>query len=135
MIEVVMVMGILAIFFAAGVPVTLSLYQTYQLNVEQTTFGAVLVQARSLAMANVSNAAHGVYIDASDFVLFEGGEYETRDPADDVLFDRVDAVAVTGAEEIVFDQLSGRTASTTLTLTSSAGTRFIYINEEGRIQY
>lgn len=133
-IEILIAVAILAIIFAAGVPVTVNFYLNYQLAAEEELLSAVLERARNLSMVNYNQSPHGVYIDTDKFIVFQGDNYETRDANQDEEFSRSKAIAISGLNELIFEVLSGRTASTTLTLTVRDFTKTININEEGRIE-
>jgi len=133
-IEVALVLGIIVIIFALSSPVILDFYLSYQLIAESRTLAGMLGQARNFAIINYNSANHGVYVDADDFVLFEGDSYALRDPAKDKDFPRVNNISFSGNGEVVFEALSGRTSSSTLTISNGQRSESIYVNEEGRIQ-
>jgi len=124
-IEIVLVMGILVLIFAMGVPVAVSFYLDYQLTSETRILVAVLSRARNFALVNYNESNQGVRIDAQNFVIFPLNHE----------FPRAQAINVSGPTELVFEALSGRTTSSTFTLNDGRKNKFIYVNEEGRIQY
>lgn len=134
-IETSIVITILALLLSIVIPISLDFYLTYQLDSEVQILNSVLRQARNLAMVNHNESRHGVYVGSNEFVLFQGINYASRDQSQDQDFPRTTALAVTGPTEIVFEALSGRVASSTFTLSNAQRTKFIYVNEEGRIQY
>lgn len=135
LIEMLIVIGIMAIIASAGIPVVLNLYRDYRMNSEVRLLSSVLERARDKAMNNFNGSAHGVFIGSDNYVIFEGDDYETRNTSQDLIVPRAGAIAISGASELVFEQLSGRTSSTTLILNDGINQNFIYINEEGKIHY
>lgn len=135
LIEILLAIGIFILLAAIVAPVGLDFYLNYQLVSETRLLTSVLSQARNLAMVNYNQSSHGVYIGSDNFVLFQGGSYASREVSQDRAFPRATAVGVTGPGELVFAALSGRTASTTLTMSDSRKTNIIYINEEGTITF
>lgn len=130
-----MVIGILVILFAMAFPIGVDFYTSYQLTSETRLLVALLEQARNRAMVNYYESDHGLYIGASDLVLFQGHSYATRDSAQDQDFPRASYVTITGSSELAFEALAGRTASSTITLTNGRQTKYVYVNQEGQIQF
>ena len=135
LIELLASLAIMIVIFALGIPVALNFYKVYQLNSETDFLVALLENSRNSALININESDNGVYIGSNEFVIFQGDDYGTRDVSQDQAFSKSTAITISGAGEVVFESLSGRTASTTLTISNGASTKFIYINEEGRIQY
>lgn len=135
LLETIIAVAIGAILFAVMAPVAVDFYLAYQLKAETQNLVSLLSQARNAAMINRYEKDAGLYIDADRFIIFAGDNYASRDTAQDQDFPRSGAVSISGASEIVFEALAGRTSSTALTLTNGRQNKFIYINEEGRIQY
>lgn len=133
-IELMLGLSLLALIFALTAPFALQFYLDYRIVSEARTLESILRTARTAAMTNENGAAHGLYVDADNFVLFEGDSYATRVSAQDQLFPRAVNVAVAGFSELTFEQLSGRTSSTTITLTEGGRIQTLHINAEGRIQ-
>ncbi len=131
--ELLLVIGILAIIFALGLPVAWDFYQQYQLDAETETLRSVLRQARNLAMINRNESVHGLYIDSSNFTVFQGSSYAARNVAEDRTFPRAGSVGISGSTEIVFVVLSGTTASSTYTLSNPYRQKNVYINSEGTV--
>lgn len=134
-IEVLIVVGLLALIFAIGVPITLDFYLDYQLTTEARFLVAALRQARNLSLANHNESDHGVYINLGQFVVFQGNNYASREILQDNVFPHIQAISVLGPTELIFEGLSGRTASSTFSLSDGRKNKFIYVNEEGAISY
>jgi Tfp pilus assembly protein FimT len=135
LIEVILTAGIMAVLLAVGLPVSLDFYNQYQFDSELDTLISVLESARNLAMINYNESAHGVYIGANNFIIFQGPSFASRNPAQDKNFPRNSVISITGASEVVFSALSGQTASTTFTVANAQRSVNINVNSEGTINY
>lgn len=135
LIEIAMAMAILVLIFALSAPVVFNFYLDYQLSSEEKILTALLAYTRNLAMSNINQSDHGLYLDVADFIVFQGSSYTLRDSSQDKKFPRSDGVNISGLTELTFGALSGRVASSTFVLDDSRKTKYIYLNEEGRIQY
>ena len=85
-IEVVMVIGIIAIVFGLGLSFSLSIYQSQMLNAERDNLAVILGRARSEALSNLNESDHGVYIGSDNYVIFQGDTYASRNAAGDEIF-------------------------------------------------
>lgn len=133
LLEVILATGILAVILALGMPIW-GFYQRYQLNSEQQLLQTILRQARNFSMINHNESRHGLYINQNNFILFQGDSYAGRNPAQDRIFPRAGGIAISGPVEIVFESLSGRTASSTFSVNNNEAGKNIYVNSEGAIQ-
>lgn len=133
LIEVLVVIAIMTIIFALVGPIAYNFYFDYEFDSEYGLLNSVLRYARNLSMVNHNESDHGLYITASDFVVFQGASYAARDTSQDKTFPRNTAIAVAGSTELLFSALSGRTASTTYTVSFSGKSRDVYVNLEGLV--
>lgn len=135
LLEGLLVVGILLVIFAAGLPVAVNFYQAYQFDSEYELMFSLLEQARNQAMANVNEANHGLSINNVNFVLFQGASFAARDTSKDKSFPRNNTVTISTPTELVFAALDGTVASTTFTLTNASDTktRNLYVNPEGLV--
>ena len=133
LIEVLVVIGILTIIFALVGPIAYNFYLDYQFDSEYNLLGALLRYSRNLSMVNHNESDHGFYVGVSDLVVFQGASYATRVVSQDKTFPRAAAVSVSGPTEVIFSALSGRTASTTYTVSDGRKNRDIYVNVEGLV--
>ncbi len=136
LIEILIAIAIFSII--AGVVGILgnSLYAGYIVFSEKITVVAALEKARSQAMANVGTTSHGVYFGGEDYILFEGTSYAARASAYDEIIPRAPGIATTGLAEVVFNPLSGDTATIgTVNISAGQNPTTISINQEGRISY
>ncbi|KKR55704.1 MAG: hypothetical protein UT92_C0001G0047 [Candidatus Curtissbacteria bacterium GW2011_GWA1_40_24] len=136
-IEITIVIAIMAAIFGFTAVFGMSFYRQYSFFSEKNNLVAILRKARSRAMSNINQSAHGIYIGSSQYVLFQGSSYASRDSQFDQIFDKSKAVSASGLNEAVFSPSRGdSSASGTIILTDiNAGrTRAIEINYEGRIK-
>lgn len=134
LIEIIVVIAIAGILLGAGIPLTWDFYIQSELRAERSNAVAYLRAARTRGVSNKGETAHGVAVTADNFVIFEGPSYASRNVSRDQLFPRSPGIVATGTTEIVFAQLSGRTASSTLLLVSSSGGAAVRVNSEGLVE-
>lgn len=136
LIEVMVVLGLLALMAALGMFVSFDYYRSYQYRAELNTLGSMLQKARAQAQSNVNESPHGVEILANAYVIFQGPFYAAREVSLDESFTANGLVSHSGMSEVVFAQLTGEaSASSTITLTDGTRTSLISINNEGRIDW
>ena len=136
LVELLMVLGILALLIVVSLPLTVNFYKTRQLDVHEQGIVQALRRAQLKAMSIERNSAFGVYLTSTQYVLFKGSSYAARDTSYDEVFDLSGNLSVSGLSEIVFSKLNGTTTDTgTITLSIDDKTESININEMGRINY
>lgn len=129
-----LVVGILAVIFSAGVPVTYNFYYQSQFESEYNLLYSILEQTRGLAMVNRNESDHGVFINSENFVIFQGASFAARTASQDRPFPRSGGIVITGPTEIVFSALSGAVASSTFNVTDNGlRSRDIFLNSEGLV--
>lgn len=133
LIEALIVIGILAVLFSAGLPVGLNFYYDSQFESEYNTLTSMLQLARNLAMANYNQSNFGISINEENFIIFQGSSFAARTVSQDRSFPRATSITVTGPSELVFTQLSGLVASSTFNLSDGRLSRDIYLNSEGLV--
>ncbi len=132
--EILIVIALSVFLLALGAPVIWDFYRQIELRGESQNLISYLKTARGASMANKNQALHGVYIDAQNYIIFEGASYAVRDLSKDQIFLKSRIVTISGASEIIFQQLSGATASSSILLYNSLATTTINLNSEGVIQ-
>lgn len=146
LIEILIVLGILAILSGFGLVASLDAYRGYSFRNERNTMVSVLQKARSQAISNIclgsgctDGKPHGVAFQAGQYIIFQGSGYAARDQAVDqiVAVNYALTFAPGSLPEVVFSQLSGDAAPAgTITLTDEAGhSSVISINSEGQISW
>lgn len=141
LLETVLVLGILGAALALLIPVGRQFHLGSLLDAEAQALASDLVYARSAAVAGLSDADHGVHVEASptdQWVRFRGSTYAAGAPGNDVhlLPGSVDITSVTlngGGNDIVFRERRGTTATAgSVVLRSPSGeTHTISVNAEG----
>lgn len=119
LIEVLIVIGIMTLLGGVALIVSMDNYHAYAFRAERDTLVSLLQKARSQSMSNIclgavgsctNGKAHGVYVSAGQYVIFQGQTYGTRDGAVDEIYpvQGVDVKTKSGSlTEVVFSQLSG----------------------------
>lgn len=133
LIEMLVAIAIMTIIFALVGPIAYNFYFDYQFDSDYGLLNSVLRYARNLSMVNHNEADHGLYITSSNFVVFQGASYAARDASQDKSFPRSASIVVAGPTELLFTALSGRTASSTYTVSFAGKSRDIYVNLEGLV--
>lgn len=131
--EVLVIVGLIAIIalFTSGIDT--GAITRSNANSEANTLIELLTRARSLALNNVNENQHGVYVDASSFILFEGDSYATA--VSTQATPRNSLISHTGDTEIVFTRLAGSTTPASMTLSANGVSATIDVNAEGRIDW
>ena len=148
-IEILIVLGLVGAIALFGMAFSLSSIARSSVTSERDLFVTLLLRgARAEAIANVSEDAHGIYIDntCDRYILFTGTAF--AHPANCNIVPRQIAftsgnISITqnpdlgGAHIIVFEQLSGNVTkgAGTITLTNGEATQEIDISEVGQIDW
>lgn len=135
-VEVIIALGILAVIFGLGLPITLDAYLNQQLNTERDNLVTVLRKAQTQAFSNKNQAPHGVYIASDKYIIFEGDSFGSRQSILDEEFSKSPLINIGGLEEIVFSQITAN-PNTVGAISLSDGRKVlnIQINEEGAINW
>lgn len=134
-VEILVVLGLLAVLFALTAPIVANNYRRYQLTSEKQQVVTLLQKARGEAMSNIASRSHGFSVQSSTYVVFAGTSYATRDPSMDQIYPRNTAISATGTTEFVFSALVGTAASSSVYLNDPPLVASISVNGEGRIDY
>lgn len=141
LIEVLVVLGMLAIFATMGLVFSFDSYRGYLFRSEYTTTVNLLAKARNRAINNFNESNHGIAILDGEYRLFNTNEYDAGDPDTYEFFPRNNALTFDGPEEIIFQQLTGNLASCdgedpcTYTFGYGLKTKSITINDMGGITW
>lgn len=148
LLEIVVVLAVLALILAIAMSTYLSNQQLPQLNNATQEIINILRLAQNQTIASKQNSQYGVYFDTSTlperYVLFKGSSYASRDTA----FDQIYTIPVSaefyqvntgGANQVVFDKLTGSTENTgniSLRLTGDhSQTKILYVDSSGIIGF
>ena len=142
-IELLAVMGIMAIVFSLGLFFSMDSFRGYTFKNERNLAVAVLQKARSQAIANIDQQPHGVHIDTAgnQYIIFEGPTY-TSFPATNILApftSNNNATVHSGMIDVLFNQLDGGIAivPAVLHLNDAANVHIsdINFNSQGQITW
>jgi len=136
LIEVLIVIAILGGLAGLGLFVSIDFYKSYAFHSERNIVVSVIQKARSQSLANINESKHGVYFGTNNYVIFQGGNYASRNATYDEIIQANSLVTHSGLTEIVFDQLSGNPAATgSIILSDGLRSSMISIENEGRIDW
>jgi prepilin-type N-terminal cleavage/methylation domain-containing protein len=110
LIEVLIVLGMVAIFATMGLVFSFDSYRGYLFRSEYTTTVNLLAKARNRAINNFNESNHAVSILDGEYRLYKIDGYDPGDSATYESFPRNNALTFEGPEEIIFEQLSGNLA-------------------------
>lgn len=137
MIEILLSMAVLSIIVGIGSPIYQSFQNRNNLDITTTTIVQTMRRAQVLAQSVDGDTSWGVKIQSGSIVLFQGVNFETRDPEFDEMFDLPTSITPSGLPEIIFTKFTGLpqiTGSIVLTYNINE-TRNITINEKGTINF
>lgn len=136
LLEILLVIGILAILITLIVPVGIDFYKTQQLDSHTQGVLQTLRRAQLKAMAVEADSAFGVYFDNINkrYILFKGTTLDPADPFNEE-FDLPTIITITSPfPEVFFFKFEGKPNKTgNITLNSDDESRTISINNFGTI--
>ena len=120
LIEILVVIGIFAIIAAFGMTTNLSAFTTATIQSEESKIVSALERARSRAMANMFNTAHGVCYIAPNYVIFrEKDAHCVFGTSTNELIPANTNIATASSfpfTPVVFNQLSGNVTDAVITI-------------------
>lgn len=141
MLEVLLVIGMFAVFAGFGLLVSMETYRGSNFHADRALLVSLLERARAQSMSNMCSGAtctdgapHGVHIEAAKYVLFEGASYSSTDP-ENASFDADPSSSHSFAGDVLFTQLSGTTTGATITLSGGGRSSVLIVSPEGRITW
>ncbi len=112
------------------------MYRSNSFQTDVNSIVAALQKARSQSINNIDEKPHGVLLNSSNYIIFEGSSYATRDTTKDEALSANPSFTFSGPTEIIFTQLSGESsASGNLVINNGFRTASISFNNEGRIDW
>jgi len=133
LLEILLVVGTLAILMALILPSGLDLYKRQQLDSHTQGIIQALRRAQLKAMSVESDSSFGVYLTNDNYTLFKGDSYVSDDIYNEV-FDLPQIITITGLSEVVFSKFEGEPNSTgDIILTSNNQRRIINVYKFGKI--
>lgn len=134
-LEIIIAFAIITTILMLTAPFIFSFFRQNTLRAERNILLGLLKQARTLSMTNEQLSSYGVHIGSSQFTLFKGNTYASRDISFDYAVARQSGTTISGPTEIEFNRLSGRTASTSFEIQLAQNKTKIRINSEGRFTW
>ncbi len=112
-VEVLVIIGILALIAGLSIPFYQSWYVSSQLDNETSLLVQTLRQAQQMAMASAGYSAYGVHVTENTYVLFRGAVYNSGDSFNQttILPDTISLSSTLGSE-IVFERGTGLPSQT-----------------------
>lgn len=137
--ELLIVIGITIIVAAATIPIYGNLQISAQLNDNTAQIVQIIREAREMSMSRYNNSSHGVQFNPSNYVLYQGNSYLTRDNSYDRQFVLDNPLTLTpdlGGSDVNFSKgLGVPNATGTITLSHDVeGVRQIIINDLGIVE-
>jgi prepilin-type N-terminal cleavage/methylation domain-containing protein len=135
-IELLVVLSLVAFLGAIGSVASLNMISRSSLANERDLLVSLLSTARTQALANIDETAHGVHIDVTSFTVFPGVVFDPSDIKNRSV-PRSQALTVTGPTDIVFAQLSGNVLSGvgSILLEESGASESVLVNEAGGLEW
>lgn len=139
LIEFIVVLGVLILISALGLPVGFESYRNYLLSHEVRNLVSVLRRAENLSLTQAHSTSYGVALMPDKFVIFQGSSYALRNQSFDELYDKSSVVDVTTApsiSEVSFAPISGLpNATTTFILSNEANSLRVELNAQGIVDW
>jgi prepilin-type N-terminal cleavage/methylation domain-containing protein len=143
LMEVIVVIGLLAVFAVMGLSYSFDSYRGYLFRSEYTSFVNMLAKARNQALNNFNESCHGITILADEYRIFKTDECNLNDVDDYKGFPRNSSLTFDGPDTIMFDQLTGNLNSgscdgddpCTITFGYGLRTKSVEINRFGGIAW
>lgn len=135
LLEILVVMAIMSMFFSIGVFVSLNSYKRYVASSERDNLVTLLYKARSMAQNNIDGVPHGLHINNSNYVLFHDSSFN-RGSLSNQITERSESVVINGLTEVIFEPLTGNPVTTgVINIIFGTDTKIITISDEGRINW
>lgn len=130
-------MAFITALASLGTVVGINVYRSGTLTAERDVIVSAFEKARNLAMSNVGESDHGIYLEDNRHTIFRGSSYASRNEDADIVIVNSSRIIATGTVEFVFEQVSGDALATgTLSIIDDRGVaRNISVNEEGGLNW
>lgn len=107
LIEILLIVGIMAILLAISLPLGLDFYKNQQLESQARGISQTIRRAQLKSMSGEIDSSFGVYLTNDNYILFKGDSFLTRDSQYDEVFELPEVITLQGLSEIVFLKLEG----------------------------
>ena len=114
LLEIIIVIGILALLAALGTGSLLQFSKTTDLNSSVEGSVSLLLEARSKTLSSQEESQYGVHFESDKIVLFKGAAYSSSDPLNEetVLPLPIETASISlngGGSDVIFKRLTGET--------------------------
>ena len=135
LLETLLIIAIIVFLAALIFPLSLDFYKDQQLQSATQGILQTLRRAQLKAMAVEQDSSFGVYVTNTNYTLFKGNSFATRESNFDEIFPMSSTISVQSLpKEIIFLKMEGMpTSNQTIILNSGSRSQTISINEVGRI--
>ena len=134
--EIIIVLGIFAIFFAMSSSVYTSFKSSSNLKIATGSLVEALRFAKTNSQVAKDDSKWGVKLILSSLIIFKGNDYSSRDQSLDQSLNFPVGVTSNGLDEVVFEKMTGFTTNTgDIFLLNNYGEQKITLNSYGIIDY
>jgi type II secretory pathway pseudopilin PulG len=142
LIEMLVIIGILVILISMSASALLLFRKESDLSNNAEEIVSALRRAQNKSLASEAGGHYGVYFNSSQYILFKGEDYVSRDSSFDEINElpnniEIYEIDLAGGNEIVFDRITGitnRSGNVSLRLKDNpAKTESVYIDGSGRV--
>lgn len=135
LIEMILVIGIITIIMAIGVPIYLSLSNSSQLDAATDILAQDMYIAQTNSRSQKDDNSWGVNVAGQTITLFSGNNYAGRDNSRDIVYNIPTSVAISPGQ-IIYSKLYGLPQSTAaFNLQNKDRTRSLQVNSKGMVEY
>lgn len=139
LIELIIVLAITTTILGVGFFVSLDAYRQHVFQSERTVLVSVLQKARSRALSNMYQSAHGVCYEEPNYIIFRGttcasGLFGNEEIPSNISLARASRFS-NSFPTVIFTPLSATTTPTSIALTDGVRNASIDIKYEGTINW
>ena len=135
-VEIMLVLGLVAVLASVLTPITLNFYRSEQLDAHTGAVVQALRRAQIQSMNLEDDSSFGVRFDFGEYVLFKGVSYLKREQDYDEIFKLPQGFSLDGLSEVVFSKIRGIPSDAgEIVLTIATQRAVISINEMGVVHY
>jgi prepilin-type N-terminal cleavage/methylation domain-containing protein len=135
LLEFLVVIAIFLVVLAGSVPFVTGFYVTQKLEEAAADIMFTMRRAQSQSIAGLGDSQFGVRLESSEYILFQGSSYATRDSSQSEVFALPSGVVTTNFNEVVFSKTFGTsTQNASLTVSFNSLSKTIQLTTDGRIE-
>ena len=136
LVEILVVVAILTVIISFGMVTDFSSFTSNTFQSEESKIISILERARSQAMGNMFDTAHGVCYISPNYIIFRN-TCVAGVPTNELISANTNIAENSGTifPTLVFDRLTGNTTGATIHITDGIKSADIIINNEGTINW